>query len=214
MKDLALKRKDQISAVSHSRPLTRSMEFQQKSKQSKILVGKQSLNVSDLEMAEQSIIQYIQAKHFAKETFKETPGNLRKASPIYKLDPMIKDGILCVGRRLSKAALPEKVKHPAILPKHTHISTLILRHIHEKIGHAGRNLMLSELRKKFWIINANSSARKIITDCIVCRRNRAKIGQQKMADLPQERLVADLPPFSNVGVNYFGPIEIKRDELQ
>lgn len=31
-----------------------------------------------------------------------------------------------------------------------------------------------------------------------------------MADLPQERLVADLPPFSNVGVDYLGPIEIKR----
>lgn len=59
-----------------TRPFTQSVEkeFQQKSKQSKILLGKQSLNVSDFEMAEQSIIQYIQAKHFAKEIFKETSG--------------------------------------------------------------------------------------------------------------------------------------------
>lgn len=31
-----------------------------------------------------------------------------------------------------------------------------------------------------------------------------------MADLPQERLLPDKPPFTNVGVDYFGPVEIKR----
>ncbi len=31
-----------------------------------------------------------------------------------------------------------------------------------------------------------------------------------MADLPTERITADLPPFTNVGVDYFGPIDVKR----
>lgn len=31
-----------------------------------------------------------------------------------------------------------------------------------------------------------------------------------MADLPVERILPDLPPFTMVGVDYFGPIEIKR----
>ena len=31
-----------------------------------------------------------------------------------------------------------------------------------------------------------------------------------MADLPKERLQADLPPFTNVGIDYFGPFEVKR----
>lgn len=31
-----------------------------------------------------------------------------------------------------------------------------------------------------------------------------------MADLPIERVVPDLPPFTNVGVNYFDPIDVKR----
>lgn len=34
--------------------------------------------------------------------------------------------------------------------------------------------------------------------------------EQKMADLPRERIVPDLPPFTNVGVDYFGPVSIQR----
>ncbi len=90
-----------------------------------------------------------------------------------------------VGGRLSKAALPAEAKHPVILSKDLHVSTLIMHHIHLELGHAGRNHMLSSLRRKYWIINANSAARKVIGDCVVCRRNRGKPLQQKMADLPE-----------------------------
>lgn len=31
-----------------------------------------------------------------------------------------------------------------------------------------------------------------------------------MVDLPKERLLPDLPPFTHVGVDYFGPLEVKR----
>ena len=31
-----------------------------------------------------------------------------------------------------------------------------------------------------------------------------------MADLPADRLIPDEPPFTRVGVDYFGPIEVKR----
>lgn len=35
-----------------------------------------------------------------------------------------------------------------------------------------------------------------------------------MADLPEDRLYRDLPPFSHVGIDYFGPIEVKRGRAQ
>lgn len=74
--------------------------------------------------------------------------------------------------------------------------------------------MLSQLRKKYWIIKGNSAARKVISECVVCRRVRGKMGEQKMADLPKERVLPDLPPFTNVGLDYFGPFEVRRGRSQ
>lgn len=70
--------------------------------------------------------------------------------------------------------------------------------------------MLSALRKRYWITHANSACRKVISECVVCRRFQGRTGEQKMADLPVERVVPDLPAFTNVGVDYFGPVEVRK----
>ena len=137
-------------------------------------------------------------------------GTLKKASYLYKLDPAMVDGVLRVGGRLSRSAFPEETKQQMILPKSSQIATLILRHIHLKVGHGGRNHMLSTLWHRFWIPHANSAARTVIGDCMTCKRQRQQPGEQKMADLPADRIIADLPPFTDVGIDYFGPMEVKR----
>ncbi|KAL2083669.1 hypothetical protein ACEWY4_021442 [Coilia grayii] len=46
--------------------------------------------------------------------------------------------------------------------------------------------------------------------CVVCRRHHGAVGQQQMADLPGSRVTPERPPFTCVGVDYFGPFEVKR----
>lgn len=75
--------------------------------------------------------------------------------------------------------------------------------------HSGRNYVLSKLRENFWVTHASAAVRKILSKCVFCRKYKGKLCQQKMADLPRERITPDLPPFTNVGVDYFGPIEVK-----
>lgn len=151
-------------------------------------VGRQTLSADDLVEAEVSIIPYSQRQRFKEEIAALSAGrSVARDSVIDKLDLRLKDGLLRVGGLLSRAALPEETKHPLILSKDQYISTLILRYIHQQVGHSGRNHTLSRLCKKYWITNA-------------------------MSDPPNERVLPNLPPFTNVRiqVDYFGPTEVRR----
>ncbi|XP_025760779.1 uncharacterized protein LOC106097018 [Oreochromis niloticus] len=90
------------------------------------------LKTEDLSKAEEAIVSFVQRKHYADEMTALNSGTVRKSSHLYKLDPVVTNGVLRVGGRLSKADLPEETKHPAILPKESNVSKLILQHIHEK----------------------------------------------------------------------------------
>ncbi|XP_037631889.1 uncharacterized protein LOC119491753 [Sebastes umbrosus] len=169
------------------------------------------LTAEDVAMGEIEIIKFCQSQGFGDELISLQKGDkLKGSSHIVKLDPVLQNGILRVGGRLHQSALPEDAKHPVILPKGHHVSTLILRHIHQETGHGGRNYTLSRLRERFWIPQADSAIRKILSKCVTCKKISAKPGEQRMANLPQDRLIPDKPPFTNVGIDFFGPFEVKR----
>ena len=110
-------------------------------------------------------------------------------------------------------AMPEEFKHPAILPKTSHLTRMLIRHAHISFGHGGRNQTLAKLCQRFWIHKANSATRGTIRDCVFCRRWHTPPTVQKMADLPLSCTLPDHPPFTYVGVDYFGPIETKRGRV-
>ena len=183
------------------------------------------LTLSDLQEAERAVIKYVQQRAFHEEikavsklqvdnpdsqSIARSAHSVKKSSPLSKLNPVLIDSVLRVGGRSSKSALPEETKFPIILPKKSHVTELILEDVHRSTGHIGRSHMLASLYKKFWVIAANSAARKIVHKCVTCRRNKARTGMQMMADLPAERLIPDDPPFTTVGLDYFGPFEVRQ----
>lgn len=97
-----------------------------------------------------------------------------------------------------------------IIPKDLHVTNLILQNVHEKTGHGGRNHMISTLQQKYWIPGVKSAIRKMLARCVTCRRLHSSTGKQMMADLPSDRVMPDDPPFTRVGVDYFGPFMVKR----
>lgn len=103
----------------------------------KSTLGGQNLNIEDLERAEKVIIGISQRQTFFKELAKleMAPPSVQRTSCLFRLDPVLDDGVLRVGGRLCRSAMPEQVKHPIILHKGHPISSLILRHIHERTGH-------------------------------------------------------------------------------
>lgn len=169
------------------------------------------LLLGEIEDAEMQIIKFCQRKSYAEEISRLHRGeSVKRSSHIYKLNPVLEDDVLRVGGRLSRAVMSEDSKHPVIIAKELHISNLILQHIHKEVGHGGRNHILSNLHQKYWIPGAGTLIRSIMSRCVTCRRFHGAAGQQQMAELPESRVTPEKPPFSFVGVDYFGPFEVKR----
>ena len=127
-------------------------------------VNSTRVNVADLEEAEMEIIKRVQRNEFPSEikslqdiqekvvygsrkSDKEKKALFKKTSSLRMLDPVLdSDGVMRVGGRIRKANLPRTLKNPVILPKSSHISSLIIRHVHERTHHSGRGITLNELR--------------------------------------------------------------------
>jgi len=180
-----------------------------------------NLTVEELQLAETKIIKHVQSQHYQEvlkslqvPTHKDKVNhgaNRRVLGPLYKLNPVVhSDGLLRVGGRIAKAPLDYSLKHPLILPSTDHVTRLIVRDCHENIGHSGQNFVRSVLREKFWIVKEKSVVRKVLQECMICKKRDAKHGEQIMADLPEDRLTPDKPPFTFVGIDYFGPLYVRQ----
>ena len=126
--------------------------------------------------------------------------------PLSSLSPF-EDGnnLLRVGGRLSRAALPYNLKHPILLPKDHPVSRTILHHYHHKTMHAGRHITHGALREAgFYMMGSLKIIKQLVKECCICRVLRAPTQTQMMSDLPVSRL-EETPPFSNVGLDVFGP---------
>ncbi len=160
------------------------------------------------------ILKHIQVKCFENEcdSLRESKDAkvLKKSSKIYKLDPVLNDGLVCVGGRLDQAPIGQQAKHPVILPKNHHVVTLIVNYYHKLCGHSGLEYTLSLIRQRYWIINGRPTVRKVLNQCVGCKKRQAPMGQQKMADLPEDRTTPSKPPFTYTGVDCFGPFEVRR----
>lgn len=136
---------------------------------------------------------------------------------LYKLSPFLdEEGILRVGGRLSRAVLHPHVKHPALLHKNSHKSSLLIKHFHEKIQHQGRGMMVNELQANgWWILESSSEVSSHIFKCVKSRKYWRPTEEQRMGDSPQDRMETT-PPFTYAGIDCFGPIYFKegRKELK
>ena len=112
-----------------------------------------------------------------------------KKSPIYILEPFLDEGLLRVGGRLKNAPLPEKAQNPIILPKNHHVSRLVARRAHEfQSGHSGKEYVLSLIRQKFWIVGARPLVKRVLRECVLCRRLKGKPGVQHIRAIHIEKL--------------------------
>ncbi|MCP4459434.1 MAG: hypothetical protein GY816_15645, partial [Cytophagales bacterium] len=140
----------------------------------------------------------------------EIQNKLIEKSRYFNLSPFIcSDGLIRSASRMKNASLRQKEKFPFLLPNDAPLVRLLVCNIHVRLGHAGIQHTLANLRKEVWIPQGQRTVRRILSECRVCRRHKG--GSYKMplmAPLPKERLMRT-KPFQYIGLDYFGPLVVK-----
>ena len=139
-----------------------------------------------------STLKSLQAKVEGEErsAARQKKTAMRKTSSLHCLDPFLdRDGVLRVGGRIKRGSFMEEIKFPAIFPRKGHVTDLIIKYFHEKVQHQGRGMSLNEIRSNgFWVIGGTSAVAYVISKCVSCRKLRGAAQEQKMSDLPEDRL--------------------------
>ena len=212
-----------LRAIAHCLKYKEKLRERASTKEKDAMENQPALALIDLQKAKVKILKQIQKEAFSQEledlsrsTRKTMDGGnrndryLRCTSPLYHLDPFLDEHyLLHVGGRLNKGSFCKDLKHPVILPRKSHVTELIISHFHQKLKHQGRSMTTNEIRQGgFWIIGCSSVVYTFISKCIICCKFRGKIQEQRMSDLPMDRIQPE-PSFTYSGVDLFGPFYIK-----
>ena len=111
--------------------------------------------------------------------------------------------------RLSKADLPSSIKHPILLDKGHHITTLIVQESHKRAMHVGVKLTLTELRARFWIIQGRQFVKQLLCKCIIFRKLKGRPYQAPPSPPLPEFRVKECLPFAYTDLDFAGLLYVK-----
>ena len=122
-----------------------------------------------------------------------------------------KEGIIRCYGRLTSTDGTQTIIDPIILPKNHHFTSLIIKHYHIKLMHAGVSHTLAELRQEFWIPHGRNQVRKVLNNCVICRRfNGGPFRLPNMSVWPKKK-ISRSKPFTFTGLDYMGPLFVKEE---
>lgn len=168
------------------------------------------LSLTELKSAERYWISFIQKETFSQEIISLKSGKrVLRSSSLKLLNPFLDDhGLLRVGGREQHSTRSYDVKHPLIVHSRHHLVRLLIISEHVRLLHAGPTLLSASLSARYHIVRGRSVIRSVTRNCVICRRKSARPLPPLMGQLPSARVTPDIV-FSNVGVDYAGPVLIK-----
>ncbi|XP_041978615.1 uncharacterized protein LOC121732727 [Aricia agestis] len=160
--------------------------------------------------AEKLIVRSIQQETFEEEikllnSGKPVPNNSR----LRQLSVRVEDGILRIRSRINAVdGVTENQKSPAIIDGDHPAVRLWIEHTHRRLQHAGVETTVNECRQHYWVLRLRPSVRSIVKGCLPCRIRREAPPSPATGDHPPSRLAHHQRPFTNTGVDYFGPVSV------
>lgn len=167
------------------------------------------ITVAEKSHARDTILRHIQKTYFATDySLLSQQKQIEKGSQLRQLNPFIDSNqLLRVGGRLEHADIPYDVRHPLIIPRKSHFTTLLITEAHHHTLHGSIALIQSYLRTRYWVLDARNTIRHIIHRCNTCFRYSNPSLTQLMGQLPRPRVNITVP-FAHTGIDYAGPISV------
>ena len=166
---------------------------------------------TELDEAERHLQYLVQGESFATER-KDLLDNksVKRSSRIAPHSPfIIPNGLIRSSGRIKwLIEVGFNVKYPIILDARHPFVKLFLEHSHVKHFHQGVEYLRSIVQEHYTVLKLKLSLLSIKAHCLRCREFQAVTMQPIMSDLPKERLAYQSPPFTNTGVDYFGPFYV------
>ncbi|XP_047992014.1 uncharacterized protein LOC125230827 isoform X2 [Leguminivora glycinivorella] len=169
------------------------------------------LSAEQMQKAEIAILRQTQTDLFGEEfALLRESKPLPKSSKLYPLCPVIdEDGLLRLDSRIKHMKnVDYATTSPIILDGRHPVVRLLIRHYHVQAAHAFNELVINELKQRFWILRCRSEVRMVARRCAYCIKRKARPHIPPTGDIPEVRLEHHKRPFTNTGLDYFGPVEV------
>ncbi|XP_073963660.1 uncharacterized protein [Choristoneura fumiferana] len=133
---------------------------------------------------------------------------LPKKSSLFHLDPVLEDGLLRLRGRINAAPVPDATKRPVILNGRHPFVSLLIEKAHRDAHHSSNERVVNDLRQRLWVLHLRPTVKKVARACRTCAVRRSTPRPPAMGDLPRARIDPYSRPFTNCGVDYFGPLTV------
>ncbi|UYV71063.1 hypothetical protein LAZ67_8001573 [Cordylochernes scorpioides] len=157
------------------------------------------LSTEEITKSEIILIRLIQRESFSGHEDKKLQG--------FKL-LVDSSGILRIKTKICRREDFANFRMPILLPSDHFLVSLLIRWNHETHGHAGLQTLLGILRENYWILRSRKTVKKIINQCIRCKRFTVTPATVESTSLPEDR-VRDAAVFEIVGVDLTGHLILK-----
>ena len=119
------------------------------------------------------------------------------------------EGLIRLKSKCSRGKDPKVCYVPILLPKSSQLTKLIAYDRHDRMCHAGKYTVISELRKRYWIPCVFSFIKKLVRDCTICRRRSEKPLRLNQSPYRDFRISPPSVPYRYLFCDYFGPYTVK-----
>ena len=159
------------------------------------------LTTVEVKNAEKMWIKHVQTQVRSSEKF-----NKMKLSLNLFTD---EEGILRSQGRIGESKLPYDSKYPIVIPADHYFTKLVIISCHGDVLHNGVQETLCQVRSRFWIVKGRQVVKRVLSSCTVCRKQEGRTyGSPASPNLPAFRVTDDFA-FTNIGIDYAGPLYVK-----